>query len=78
MTSNVTAGYYWKNGMPYSDKTTLTEHFRVVKEENGDEWLNFSLMSEDPTYLNEPWISTYHFKRLADGSKFEPRRCAID
>ena len=45
--NNVTAGYYWKNGMPYSDKLTLTEHYRYVKEENGDEWLNFSLMADE-------------------------------
>lgn len=78
ITANMTPGYYWKNGMPYSDKTTLTEHMRVLKEDNGDEWLNFSLMAEDPTYLREPWISTYHFKKLPDGLKYKPRPCAID
>src|SRR5439155_22445887 len=63
VTNGLKAGYYWKNGMPYSEKTTITEHFRVTKEPNGDVWLNMSLMSEDPTYLKEPWIITYHFKK---------------
>lgn len=76
VTTGLKPGYYWKNGMPYSDKTTITEHYRVTKEPNGDVWLNMSLMSEDPTYLREPWISTYHFKKEADGSKWKPTPCS--
>ena len=77
VTTGMKAGYYWKNGMPYSDKTTITEHFRITKEANGDVWLNMSLMSEDPTYLNQPWISTYHFKKEPDGSKWAATPCSI-
>jgi hypothetical protein len=76
VTTGLRPGYYWKNGMPYSDKTTITEHFRVTKEPNGDVWLNMSLMSEDPTYLREPWIITYHFKKEPDGSKWNPTPCS--
>jgi hypothetical protein len=28
---------------------------------------------EDPTYLNQPFLLTTHYKREADGSKFNPR-----
>jgi len=75
VTTNLKPGYYWKNGMVYSAKLTLTEHFRYQKEPNGDEWLNFSQMAEDPQYLTEPWIITYHYKKLPDGSKWSPSAC---
>jgi hypothetical protein len=77
VTTGLRPGYYWKNGMPYSDKTTITEHYRVTKEPNGDVWLNMSLMSEDPTYLTQPWISTYHFKKEPDGSRWNATPCSI-
>jgi len=54
-----------------------TEHFRVMKEANGDEWLAMSQMAEDPQYLNEPWIITYQFKKLPDGSRWNPTPCSV-
>ena len=76
VTTHLKPGYYWKNGMPYGGSLVLTEHFRVMKEANGDEWLAMSQMAEDPQYLNEPWIITYQFKKMADGSKWNPTPCA--
>ncbi len=75
-TSHLKPGYYWKNGVPYSANLVLTEHFRVTKEPNGDQWLNFSQMAVDPDYLTQPWIITYHFKRLPDGSRWNPSPCS--
>jgi hypothetical protein len=77
VTTGIRPGYYWKNGMPYSDKLTITEHYRVTKEPNGDVWLNMSLRAEDPTYLTQPWIATYHFKKEPDGSKWSPTPCSV-
>lgn len=77
VTKNLKPGYYWKNGMPYSGKLVLTEHFRVLKEENGDDWLYMSQMAEDPDYLTEPWIITYQFKKLPDGSRWNPTPCSV-
>ena len=76
VTTNLKPGYYWKNGMPYSGKLILTEHFRVLKEATGDDWLYMSQMAEDPDYLTEPWIITYHFKKLPDGSRWNPTPCS--
>jgi hypothetical protein len=76
VTTGLKAGYYWKNGMPYSANTRLTEYFVVTKEHNGDVWLNMSLMAEDPEYLTQPWIVTYHFKRLPNGSRWNPTPCS--
>ena len=75
VTTNLKPGYFWKNGMVYSGRLTLTEHYRYQKEPNGDEWLNFSQMAEDPQYLTEPWIITYHYKKLPDAAKWNPTAC---
>ena len=40
----------------------MTEHFRVHKELDNSEWIVFSQMIEDPQYLTQPYIVTYHFK----------------
>jgi len=76
VTTNLKPGYYWKNGMPYSAKLILTEHFRVLKESTGDDWLYMSQMAQDPDYLTEPWIITYQFKKLPDGSRWNPTPCS--
>jgi len=34
-----------------------------------------STFHEDPRYLNQPFITTTHFKREPDGSKWSPTPC---
>jgi len=76
VTTNMKAGYYWKNGMPYSANAKMTEHFRVHNEPDGNTWIVFSQMVEDPQYLTQPYVVTYHFKKLPDGSKWNPTPCS--
>ncbi len=76
VTTNLKPGYYWKNGMPYTENLVLTEHFRVFKEADGSDWLDMSQMAEDPAYLTEPWIITYQFKKLPDASRWNPTPCS--
>ena len=75
-TTNLKAGYYWKNGMPYTASAKLTEVFRVHDLPDNGQWIVFSSMVEDPQYLNQPYIVTYHFKKLPDGAKWNPTPCA--
>lgn len=77
VTTNMKAGYYWKNGMPYSSNAVMTEHFRVHKLLDNSEYIVFSQMVEDPTYLNQPFIVTYHFRKLPDGSQWNPTPCTV-
>jgi hypothetical protein len=70
------AGYYYKNGMPYSDKAVLTEHYRTMSLPDGSEWILLSLKVEDPQYLTQPYIVNYHFMKLPDGSKWNPTPCS--
>ena len=76
VTTNMKPGYYWKNGMPYSGNAVMTEHFRVQKFPDNSQWIVMSQLVEDPTYLTAPYIVTYQFKKLADGSKWNPTPCS--
>lgn len=64
-----------RNGVPYSANATLTEFFDRTTEPNGDSWLILTSIVDDPVYLNAPFMLTTHFKREADGSKFNPHPC---
>ncbi len=77
VTTNLKAGYYYKNGMPYTGNAVLTEHFRVIDIPKSGQWLAFSSMVVDPEYLTQPYIVTYQFKKLADGSKWNPQPCTV-
>jgi len=76
-TTNLKPGYYYHNGMVYSGNAILTEHFRVIEIPQSGQWLSFSSMVEDPEYLTQPYIVTYQFKKLADGSKWHPEPCSV-
>ena len=72
----MTAGYLRKNGVPYSEKTALTEYFDLMPPQpNGDRWLVLSSIVDDPRYLTEPFVTSTHFKREADGRGWHPTPC---
>ncbi len=78
VTTGMRAGYLRKNGVPYSEAMTMTEYYDRHSEANGDEWFTVTTVVEDPTYLNEPFITTTHFRKEADGGKWHPTPCVID
>ena len=75
-TSNLKAGYLRKNGVPYSDNTSLTEYYDMVKERNGDQLLVVTIVVTDPMYLREPFIISSHFKKQADNAGWKPSECS--
>lgn len=77
VTTNMKPGYYWKNGIPYSGNAAMTEHFRVARELDNSEWIHFSAAVDDPTYLTQPYIVTYHFKKLPNGNDWSPTPCTV-
>jgi hypothetical protein len=76
VTTRLRPGYLRKNGLPYSEKATLTEYWDLLKQKNGDQWLVISTTVDDPTYLNTPWITSLNFKKERDGSKWDPAPCS--
>jgi len=75
VTTNLLEGWLRKNGVPYSDQTTLVEHWDRVAFPNGDVWLTVSQYVSDPKYLTGEYTTSMHFKSEQDGSKFKPTPC---
>jgi hypothetical protein len=75
-TSNMRAGYLRKNGVPYSERASLTEHFDVAPLPDGGQLLLVTTTVEDPVYLNAPYVVSPHFKKERDGSKWDPTACS--
>ena len=73
-TTNMRAGYLRTNGVPYSEDAVMTEYFDRLSA-YGDEWLVVLTTVEDPRYLNQPFITSSHFKREPDASKWMPAPC---
>ena len=78
ITTNLRPGYLRKNGVPYSGNARVTEHFTRVSEENGDAYLIVTTLVEDPQYLNARFIVSSHFKKVPDGSAWNPTPCTAE
>jgi len=75
VTTQLRPGYLRKNGVPYGDRAVFTEYWDLHTETNGDQYLVDTNLVEDPVYLQTPWITTLHFKKEKDGSKWDPSPC---
>jgi len=78
VTSRMKPGYYWRNGMPYTENATVTEHFRTMDLPDGSTWIILVQIVEDPDYLTQPFIINYHFKKLPDSSRWNPTPCSVN
>jgi hypothetical protein len=76
VTSNLRAGYLRKNGVPYSERATVSEHFDIAPLPEGGQLLLVTTIVEDPVYLNVPYVVSPHFKKEPDGSKWDPTPCS--
>jgi hypothetical protein len=70
------AGYLRKNGVPYSENARLTEYFDVAPHADGGQLLVITSVVDDPQYLTQPFITSSHFKKEADASKWDPTPCS--
>ena len=75
VTTRMKAGYLRKNGVPYSEKAVVTEYFDRHVEPNGSEWFTVTTIVEDPTYLDQPFVTSTHFRKEPDGVKWRPTAC---
>jgi hypothetical protein len=76
VTSNVRAGYLRKNGVPYGERATVTEHFDIAPLPDGGRLLLVTTIVDDPVYLAGPYIVSPHFKTEPDGSRWDPTPCS--
>ncbi|PWT86469.1 MAG: hypothetical protein C5B57_01025 [Blastocatellia bacterium] len=75
VTTNLLPGYIRKNGVPHSEKAVLTEYFNRLTGQDNDVFLSVTAMVEDPTYLTQPFVRSYQFKKLQDASGWDPTPC---
>lgn len=82
VTTHIRPGYLRKNGVPYSDKATLTEYWDMYAEHlmtgshKDERWFVVTTIVDDPVYLQGPWVTSLNFKGEPDGSKWEPQPCS--
>jgi hypothetical protein len=77
VTTNLRAGYVRRNGVPYSDKTTLTEYWDVNTFPNGDQWLTVTTELVDPLYFARPYVTSSDFKKLPSAAGWSPTPCSV-
>jgi hypothetical protein len=75
LTRNMRAGYLRKNGVPYSADATVSEYFDLSASP-GSPLLVVTTVVDDARYLLQPFIVSSHFKKEADGSKWDPTPCS--
>jgi hypothetical protein len=75
ITTHMRAGYLRKNGVPYSENAVVTEYFDRHTEANGDQWFTVTTIVEDPKYLDQPFVTSTHFKKEPDAAKWRPTAC---
>ena len=75
VTTRLKEGYLRKNGVPYSENAVVTEYFDRHTESNGDEWFTVTTIVDDPKYLAQSFITSTHFKKEPDASKWYPSPC---
>ncbi len=75
-TTNLKGGFLRKNGVPYSDKTTLTEYFDLIQEPDGTPMILVTIDTTDPTYLRQPFVITSQFKKQSSEAGWNPTACS--
>jgi hypothetical protein len=75
VTTRLSAGYLRKNGIPYSDKTSVTEYYDIVNEPDGEQWMIVKTIVEDPQYLTRSFITSTNLKKQRDATGWNPTPC---
>jgi hypothetical protein len=78
VTTNLRPGLLRKNGVPFSEQTTVTEYFEIEPDPRGTPWFVVTTVVSDPKYLLKEYITSSNFKKEPDGSKWHPTPCSFD
>jgi hypothetical protein len=76
VTTSLRAGYFRKNGVPYSENAVMTEYWDLYKRPNGEEWLTITTQVDDPQYLRTPRLTAPVFKKEPSNAKWDPTPCS--
>ena len=75
ITTQLSGGWLRKNGVPYSEQTTMTEYYDRFGLSNGGEWLVVTTAVNDPKYLAQQFVTSTHFRKEPNASKWDPAPC---
>jgi hypothetical protein len=75
VTTNLSGGWLRRNGVPYSARATVTEYFDRFPGPDGAEWFTVTTQVVDPEYLFGRFVTSSHFRREPDASKWSPKPC---
>ncbi len=76
-TTNLLAGYLRRNGVPYAAEASLLEYVDLFQEPNGSALMVWTAVANDPVNLEVPYILTSQFKKMANGSAWDPTPCTL-
>ena len=76
-TTGFREGYFRKNGVTYSENAVITEYVdRLGPEVDGAVYLLVRMTIDDPKYLQQPFVTSTHYRLEADGAKkWNPTPC---
>jgi hypothetical protein len=75
VTDNHTAGWLRRNGVPYSENAKVTEYYDTFAAADGSQWFVVTTLVDDPLYLQRQFMTSSHFRKEADGSKWAVHPC---
>jgi hypothetical protein len=78
ITTGMRAGYFRKNGVPYSEDAVLTEYYDLLVQHDGSEWLVVLSILDDPTYFSQPLVTSTNFRREEGSAGWNPTDCRVD
>ena len=78
VTTNVKSGYLRKNGVPYSEKATITEYFQPTPETYGVRYMIVTTIIDDPEYLTAPLVTSSNYRKLPDTNNgWDAQPCSV-
>ena len=78
VTTDMRAGYFRKNGVPYSENAVVTEFYDLLTQHDGTQWLVVLSILDDPTYFNQPIVTSSNFRREDSRAAWDPSDCRVD
>jgi hypothetical protein len=66
ITTDLTPGWLRRNGVPYSSRTRVIEHFMAFQDPIGKDWFTDTIEVIDPEYLNTPFYTSAEFQKEPD------------
>jgi hypothetical protein len=75
-TTHFRPGYLRRNGVPYSQDASVTEYYNRITGPDASEWIIVTTVIIDAEFLTGPFITSTHFKKIPDGSGWNPTPCS--